>query len=101
MRSLGDRLDAAPEPWVAIGDFNGTYDHRLYRDLLGGGRQDAHLATGRGLAASWPTTGPLFPPVFLIDRAITSPGLDPVRTAERRVAGSDHEMLDVDIELEP
>ncbi len=93
-----DELDAtmaATEgPWVAIGDYNATLDHRAYRDLLSDGRTDAHVATGRGAARSWPANGRL-PAMLLIDRAVVSPGLRAVATAERDLPGSDHRMLDV------
>lgn len=100
LRALDRRLRATDGPWVAIGDFNATSDHRRYRDLLDGGRSDAHLATGRGLARSWPASSSLLPPLFLIDRAIVPRGVEVLRTAEHTVPGSDHRVLDVDIEVD-
>jgi endonuclease/exonuclease/phosphatase (EEP) superfamily protein YafD len=95
-----DQLDAAMEvtegPAVAIGDFNATLDHRAYRDLLRDGRTDAHVATGRGSARSWPAGGRL-PPVILIDRAVLSEELRAIGTAEQTVPGSDHRLIDVAI----
>lgn len=100
LRELDDLLAATDGPWVAIGDYNATYDHRVYRDLVDGGREDAHLATGRGLARSWPAAGRL-PALFLIDRAIVGPGLAATATAERTLPGSDHRALDVAVAIEP
>ena len=96
LRGLDAALDRAEEPWVAIGDYNATFDHRAYRDLLGDGRTDAHLATGRGLARTWPADMAV-PPLFLIDHAVLSPDVTAVGTRERTVAGSDHRMIEVDI----
>jgi endonuclease/exonuclease/phosphatase (EEP) superfamily protein YafD len=98
LAELDRTLEAAPTPWIAIGDYNATHTHRPYRDLLRDGRRDAHLATGRGRAATWPADGRILPTAFLIDRAIMSPDLEAVRTAERTVAGADHRMVDVDVD---
>lgn len=98
-RTLDDldrTLEDTPGRWVAIGDVNATMAHRPYRDLLRDGRRDAHLATGRARAGTWPAGGRL-PAMFLIDRAIVSAELRAVRTAERTIAGTDHRMLDVDV----
>ena len=37
-----------PGPLVVAGDFNATFDHRQFRDLLGGGVTDVARATGAG-----------------------------------------------------
>ena len=97
VRTLDDvdaAMAGAEGPSVAIGDFNATLDHRAYRDLSHDGRTDAHVATGRGSARSWPA-GHRVPPLLLIDRAVLSPELQAVRTEETTVAGSDHRMIDV------
>ena len=89
-------LHDLPRPWVAIGDYNATFDHRAFRGLLHDGRQDAHLVTGRGWARSWPVK-PVVPPVLLIDHAVVSPGVRVSATGERTLAGSDHRMIEVDL----
>ena len=99
LRAIDRMLSDTHGPWVAIGDFNATLDHRRYRELLHEARSDAHLATGRGLARSWPTTNAVLPPLFLIDRAIVPSGVEALRTAEHTVPGSDHRALDVDVEV--
>lgn len=98
LRQLDRDLDAMPEPWVAIGDYNATSDHRAFRDLLGDGRRDAHLAIGRGLARTWPV-GKALPPLFLIDHAVVSPDVAVTATRERTVPGTDHRMIEVDVVL--
>lgn len=100
LRQLDALLAEQPAPWLAIGDYNATWDHRAYRDLLGEGREDAHLASGRGLARSWPAAG-ILPPLFLIDRAVVGPGLATVSTAEATLPGSDHRPLEVAVAMDP
>jgi len=91
-RALG-RIDG---PWIAVGDFNATSDHRAFRDLLHDGRRDAHAASGRGYARTWPADGP-FPPLVLIDHAIVSRQVQVAGTAEQTLPGSDHRMIRVDL----
>jgi len=91
-------LDRTPGLWVAIGDYNATIEHRVFRDLLHDGRRDAHLLTGRGYARSWPADLAL-PPLVLIDHALLSRGIGASATRERTVAGSDHRMIAVDLTL--
>ena len=98
LHALDQYLDRLDGPWLAIGDFNATFDHRPYQDLLGAGRRDAHLVTGRPWARTWPSSSPL-PPLLLIDHAILGPGIDAVATRERTMAGSDHRMIEVDLPL--
>jgi endonuclease/exonuclease/phosphatase (EEP) superfamily protein YafD len=98
LRTLDRDLTALPEPWIAIGDYNATTDHRAYRDLLDGGRADAHVATGRGHARTWPA-GKAVPPVFLIDHAIVSPGVEVTGTREQTLPGTDHRMIEVDLRV--
>ena len=89
---VGRSLDQLPQPWIAVGDFNVTPYHRPYRDLLAGGRHDAHLMTGRGYARTWQADAS-YPPLALIDHAILSPGVGATHTAEQTIAGSDHRMI--------
>lgn len=94
LEALGRSLDATSGRWIAIGDYNATASHRLYRDLLGHGRRDAHTATGRGYARSWPADQPI-PAVLLIDHAIVSPEVRVAATSEQTLPGSDHRMIRV------
>lgn len=84
--------------WIAIGDYNATVDHRVYRDLLRGDRHDAHLMTGRGSARSWPANKAI-PPFVLIDHAVLSGDLVATGTRERTIRGADHRLIEVDLDL--
>lgn len=74
---------------LVVGDFNASFWHPRYRDLIGDGWTDAHVATGKGWSTSWPTDIAI-PPYVRLDHAITSSGLAPVDVTDFRVAGSDH-----------
>ncbi|MEZ5178519.1 MAG: endonuclease/exonuclease/phosphatase family protein [Acidimicrobiales bacterium] len=90
-RALG-RIDG---PWIAVGDFNATSDHRAFRDLL----HDAGGTPTRppgGATRTWPADGP-FPPLVLIDHAIVSRQVQVAGTAEQTLPGSDHRMIRVDL----
>lgn len=100
LRALDGELEEFDDRWIALGDFNATFDHRPYRDLLRSGRRDAHLETGRGAARSWPADLP-GPPLVLIDHAILSPGVRARSTSERTISGTDHRMIEVDLVMTP
>ena len=99
LRLLDRYLARQTGDWIAIGDYNATFDHRAYRDLLDGGRRDAHIVTGRPWARSWPA-GRAMPPFLLIDHAVLAPGMGASATRERTVNGSDHRMIEVDVVLD-
>ena len=42
-------------PWVLAGDFNATFDHAEFRELVDSGYRDAGAATGNGLEPTWPS----------------------------------------------
>lgn len=96
LHQLDRTLDEVKGPWVALGDLNATSDHRVFLDLLHDGRRDAHQATGRGYARTWPA-GTSLPPLLLIDHAVLSPSTRAAATRERTIAGSDHRMIEVDV----
>lgn len=67
-------------PVVVAGDFNATFDHKRYRDLLSGPYRDAAMEVGAGHLASYHADWRL-PPVIAIDHilvrdaAVTEVGL--------------------------
>lgn len=67
--------------YVLMGDFNATYDHAPFRELLGqkSGTElhDAARECGQGLTGTWPA-----------DKAVPFAGIDHVVTSERVVATS-------------
>ncbi len=90
------RADEAVEPTLLIGDFNASYWHPDFRDLLTGGFVDAHMAHGRGFSTSWPTGG-LIPPFVRLDHALTGNGLVSTGVGDFDVPGSDHRGLVVSV----
>jgi endonuclease/exonuclease/phosphatase family metal-dependent hydrolase len=88
------RLTAAPGNLLLIGDFNATYDHSEFRQILHGGtggRQmvDVGTAAGSRLVPTWPMDGQLLPGV-VIDHLVTSPQVHATAYSVHRVAGTDH-----------
>jgi endonuclease/exonuclease/phosphatase (EEP) superfamily protein YafD len=84
------------QPTLVIGDFNATYWHPRFRDLLDVGFTDAHAAHGRGLTTSWPTDE-LVPPFVRLDHALTGNGLTSTDIADFTVPGSDHHGIVVSV----
>ncbi|MFN2505976.1 MAG: endonuclease/exonuclease/phosphatase family protein [Acidimicrobiales bacterium] len=54
LRLLGDDLARDPRPAIMAGDYNATFGHKPFRDLLARGLSEAHMEAGRGMAATWP-----------------------------------------------
>ncbi|WP_246527463.1 endonuclease/exonuclease/phosphatase family protein [Pseudarthrobacter albicanus] len=87
-------LTAGPGNLLLVGDFNATYDHSEFRQILHGGpggRQmvDAGTAAGSRLVPTWPMDGQLLPGV-VIDHLVTSPQVRATAYSVHRVAGTDH-----------
>ncbi|WP_240761048.1 endonuclease/exonuclease/phosphatase family protein [Mycolicibacterium sp. CR10] len=91
---IGAILAAESRPLIIGADFNSTYDHERYRNLLTAGGRDGSVLIdaadflGSGIVATYPADR-WYPAVLAIDRILTRGGT-PV--AFRRVAlpGSDH-----------
>ena len=79
----------ASESTLLIGDFNASYWHPDFRNVLDAGFVDAHAATGVGFSTSWPTTWPI-PPFVRLDHALTTAGLVSTEVDDFAVPGSDH-----------
>ncbi len=87
---FGEVADAADDPTLVIGDFNASWWHPAFRDLLDRDLFDAHMANGRGWSTSWPTDEPV-PPFVRLDHALTGNGLVSTGVTDFRIPGSDHE----------
>lgn len=78
---------------VAAGDFNATYQHRPYRDILTNGWKDAHISLGRGYARTWPASDGFVGRrggAFRIDHVLTHGNLRATSIHETPGYGSDH-----------
>lgn len=88
------RLAARPGNQLLIGDFNATYDHSEFRQLLDAGPDgrkmvDVGTATGTRLLPTWPMKGLLLPGIA-IDHMVTSQHIQGSGYSVHRVAGTDH-----------
>ncbi|HET9349100.1 MAG TPA: endonuclease/exonuclease/phosphatase family protein, partial [Arthrobacter sp.] len=91
LAALG-RLVFLPGNVVLAGDFNASYDHAEFRQLLqGGGRKlvDVGMAQGSRLIPTWPMED-LFLPGITIDHIVTTPSVRSADYAVHRVSGTDH-----------
>ncbi|WP_162943736.1 endonuclease/exonuclease/phosphatase family protein [Arthrobacter celericrescens] len=92
------RVGAKPGHRVLMGDFNASYDHLEFRQLLDGpvaagtdGRRlvDAGIANNSRLIPTWPMEGMVLPGVVL-DHLVTTPEIIAAGYSVHRVRGSDH-----------
>ena len=93
LRAVG-RLANRSGNQLLIGDFNATYDHSEFRQLLDHGAADAKMvdvgmATGSRLLPTWPMEGRRLPGIA-IDHVVTSPYVESSDYSVHRVTGSDH-----------
>lgn len=96
LQAIGDATDVISEPTLVIGDFNASYWHPVFRDLLDRDLTDAHMANGSGWSTSWPTDG-LLPAFVRLDHALTGNGLVSTDVDDFDVPGSDHVGLVVSV----
>jgi endonuclease/exonuclease/phosphatase (EEP) superfamily protein YafD len=89
LRALGTAVSETVLPTLVIGDFNASYWHPRFREILDRGFVDAHIANGDGWSTSWPTDR-VIPPFVRLDHALTGNGLVATDVDDFRVAGSDH-----------
>lgn len=79
---------AGTGPAIVGADFNSTYDHAVFRDLVGGRFEDAADQAGAGILPTYPADR-WFPPVLAIDHILVAGGraeaVDSVT-----IPGSDH-----------
>ncbi|CAN3128779.1 endonuclease/exonuclease/phosphatase family protein [Mycobacterium sp. smrl_JER01] len=100
---IGAYLAAEQRPLLVGADFNSTYDHERYRNLLReGGRDgaaliDAAVQLGKGIVATYPADR-WFPAVLAIDK-ILSRGPVPLSLSRVDLPGSDHYGVLAELEL--
>ena len=79
--------------YVFMGDFNATYDHAPFRDMLGDRFTDAARQAGHGFTFSWPSDRPYLPMMFSIDHIVLDKGLVASDLKNVKVDGTDHAAL--------
>ena len=88
-------------PSIVVGDFNATYWHPPFRELLAAGWRDAHVVAGRGFSSSWPNHWPLVPPFLRLDHALVDAALTVTDAVDIDLPGSDHRGFVVSMMVNP
>jgi endonuclease/exonuclease/phosphatase (EEP) superfamily protein YafD len=94
------RASTAEGAIVVAGDFNATRWSPELGALRSAGLADAHEATHRGLAATWPANA-VTPPFLLLDHVLVSRALGIVSVVELEAGASDHRPVVADLRLLP
>lgn len=84
--------------YVLMGDFNATYDHAPFREMLGGTLRDAAREVGR-LTLTWPADRGLVPALSSIDHVVMGPGVGAQDIVVAPVVGTDHKALLATLEV--
>ncbi|WP_423462604.1 endonuclease/exonuclease/phosphatase family protein [Promicromonospora sp. MS192] len=84
------RSDRTPQ--ILAGDFNATYDHATFRDLLGSRFADATREWGAGPVVTWPE-GSRVPPLFALDHVVVERDMPVSDVVPMDVPGTDHRAL--------
>ena len=100
LREMTATLGREGRPAVVAGDFNATWGHRPFRELLAGaGLRDAHVERGRGWAVTWPHGRWPVPPLVRLDHVLVSPSFAVTGVREGQAGGSDHLPVVADLAL--
>jgi endonuclease/exonuclease/phosphatase (EEP) superfamily protein YafD len=97
LRAVAREVRKERLPVVVAGDFNATWNHRAFRQLLDTGLTDGAAARGRPFQLTWPRDRRLLPPLVRIDHVLTGPGLAVTAIRTGRGEGSDHRPVVADI----
>ena len=79
--------------YVFMGDFNATYDHTPFRNILGTRFSDAARQAAEGLKFSWPANIDYVPTFAGIDHIVLDSGMTAGQVRTVRIDGSDHRAL--------
>jgi endonuclease/exonuclease/phosphatase family metal-dependent hydrolase len=86
-------------PWLLAGDFNATFDQAPFRALVGRGYRDAGEVAGKGLDATFPADGGLFPPPITIDHILADERFGIVEYEVEPLPDSDHRAVFAELAL--
>lgn len=93
LRELSAVQQHSEVKYVMMGDFNATYDHTAFRNILGNRFADAARQAGHGLTMTWPMNRRGVPAFAGIDHIVLDRGMAAGQVQAKRVAGSDHAAL--------
>ena len=97
---LRDAAHADPAPQILLGDFNATFDHSAFRDLLGGRFADATRLAGQGVSLSWPA-GRRYPPLVDLDHVVVDQGMRVDDVGAIAIPGTDHLAILATVQVRP
>ncbi|MGH2938931.1 MAG: endonuclease/exonuclease/phosphatase family protein [Solirubrobacterales bacterium] len=86
-------------PWLLAGDFNATFDQAPFRELVDRGYRDAGETAGKGLDATFPADGSLFPPPITIDHILADERWGIVEYDVEPLPNSDHHAIFAELAL--
>ncbi|MFI8526427.1 endonuclease/exonuclease/phosphatase family protein [Promicromonospora sukumoe] len=93
LAELAERVHAdTTTPQILAGDFNATYDHASFRDLLGSRFLDASREWGAGPAVTWPE-GSQVPALLALDHVVVEKDMPVSDVVSMEVPGTDHRAL--------
>jgi endonuclease/exonuclease/phosphatase family metal-dependent hydrolase len=92
IQSFGEHADINTT-YVLMGDFNATYDHAAFRDMLGTRFTDAAREAGDGLTMTWPSNRAHIPRLVSIDHIVLDKGVMAGNMEVVGIPGSDHAAL--------
>jgi len=99
LETIGEAVAAERRPVLLAGDFNATWGHRSFRQLLDVGLTDAAAERGKAYQMTWPRGMGLVPPLTRIDHVLTTERLTVTHITTGRGRGSDHRPLIADVAL--
>jgi endonuclease/exonuclease/phosphatase (EEP) superfamily protein YafD len=89
---LTDQVHSDETPQIMAGDFNATYDHASFRQVLGSRFVDATREWGAGPTVTWPE-GRQVPALFALDHVVVERDMAVSDVFSRQVPGTDHRAL--------
>jgi endonuclease/exonuclease/phosphatase (EEP) superfamily protein YafD len=89
---LTEQVHGDDTPQILAGDFNATYDHAGFRDLLGSRFHDATREWGSGPAVTWPE-GSRVPALFALDHVVVEKDMPVSDVVSMQVPDTDHRAL--------
>jgi endonuclease/exonuclease/phosphatase (EEP) superfamily protein YafD len=99
LRALRAITVGGDPPLVMAGDFNGTFDHAGFRELIRCGYADAAREAGNGLVPTWGPRPGGRRALLTIDHVLTDPRCAILGTSVHPLAGTDHRAVLATIRL--
>ena len=90
---LAEWLGEVDGPAVVAGDFNATFDHPQFRDVLAAGYRDAAEQAGAGFLPTFPANRRRLPLLITIDHVLVNGGIVASDVRRVQIDDTDHEGL--------